>query len=195
MDINNAHPNLDSMEKPKSGSILLAEPFLGDPNFDRSVVFLTEHNDEGTVGYVLNRPLDLKIQALVSDFPDFDTPVFSGGPVEQENLYFLHSRPDIFDQCIKITETVYWGGDFELLKESLKLGRIAPNEIRFFLGYSGWGSDQLYSELAEKSWTVLPPDTLDIFNTKSEELWRSAIKNLGGDYKLWANAPSDPLLN
>lgn len=189
------HPNLDSMEKPTIGSLLLAEPFLGDPNFDRSVVFIVEHNDEGTVGYVLNRPMELKIHELVSNFPEFESEVYSGGPVEQENLYFLHNRPDLFPDAIRVTDTVYWGGDFELLKSAILLGQIEEGEIHFYLGYSGWGAEQLKGEIEEKSWRVLPPDTMDIFKTQSSELWRSALQELGGDYNLWVNAPSDPLLN
>ncbi|NVK28205.1 MAG: YqgE/AlgH family protein [Flavobacteriia bacterium] len=189
------HPNLDYMEKPMSGSILIAEPFLGDPNFDRSVVLLTEHGDEGTVGYVLNRPLDVKIQGLLPDFPEFESRIYNGGPVEQSNLYFLHNRPDLFEGAIQVSETVFWGGDFDRLREVASLGILNPDEIRFFLGYSGWGRGQLESELEEQSWMVLPPTAIDIFHSNPEEMWKDVIARQGGDYQLWANAPSDPLLN
>lgn len=183
------------MNELKAGSILIAEPFLGDPNFDRSVVLLTEHGVEGTVGYVLNRPLDLKIESVLPDFPVFDARIFNGGPVEQSNLYFLHSRPDLFNEAIEVSENLYWGGDFTRLVEVVELGLLKESEIRFFLGYSGWGHGQLESELTEKSWLVLSPSVISIFDTEVDQMWRQVISSLGGDYQLWANAPSDPLLN
>lgn len=183
------------MDKPEIGKILIAEPFLGDPNFDRSVVLITEYGESGTVGYVLNRPLDLKVDSVIPDFPDFDAIIYNGGPVEQSNLYFLHNRKDLFPDAIQVSNELYWGGDFDRLRENVKLGLLQPDEIRFYLGYSGWGRGQLEAEITEKSWRVAPLDGVDIFTTHPEDLWKHVISNLGGDYQLWANAPSDPLLN
>lgn len=195
LHIQSFNPTLDFMEVPKTGDLLIAEPFLGDPNFDRSVVLLTEHGLEGTVGYVLNRPLEVKIQSLLPDFPEFDAKVFNGGPVEQSNLYFLHNRPDIITGGIEVSPGIFWGGSFERIKELVLNGQLTPDEIRFFLGYSGWGGGQLEAELQEKSWRVIPPETIDIFSVKASEMWKEIISTLGGDYRLWANAPSDPMLN
>lgn len=188
-------PNLELMENPEKGKLLVAEPFLGDPNFERSVILLTEHNEEGTVGYVLNRPMDLKLEDVIPDFPEFDASIFHGGPVEQSNLYFIHTRPDIFDGAIPISERLYWGGDFSQLQTAVDEKLITSSEIRFFLGYSGWSPGQLSAELSEKSWRVVPSEEVNVFEPNSTEMWKNAISNLGGDYKLWANAPSDPLLN
>lgn len=183
------------MEKPIAGCYLIAEPLLGDPNFDRSVILLTDYGNQGTVGYVLNRPLDVKISGLIEGFPEFDATIFNGGPVEQNNLYFIHNRPDLFEDTVKVTPSLFWGGDFERLKEVIELGLISNDEIRFFLGYSGWGDGQLEAELAEKSWRVVPSETVDVFTTNVEDMWKEVIINLGGEYQLWANSPSDPLLN
>lgn len=183
------------MENPTTGKLLIAEPFLGDPNFDRSVILITDHGEEGTVGYVLNRPLEMNVDSVIPDFPAFEAPLYNGGPVEQSNLYFLHKRADLFEDSIKIDDDLYWGGDFTRLREVVELGLLQPSEIRFFLGYSGWGKGQLQAELSEKSWRVLPLDSINLFDESPENLWKAAINQLGGDYQLWANAPSDPLLN
>lgn len=183
------------MEELKAGCFLIAEPLLGDPNFDRSVILVTEYGTQGTVGYVLNRPLDVKINGLLEGFPEFDAMIYNGGPVEQSNLYFIHNRPDLFEGTVKVTNEIYWGGDFERLQEVIQLGLITPDEIRFFLGYSGWGEGQLESEMADKSWRVIPTGTVDLYTTDVEDMWKEVIINLGGDYQLWANSPSDPLLN
>lgn len=195
LHFNTFPPILDTMDGPDKGKILIAEPFLGDPNFERSVVLITDHGGEGTVGYVLNRPLALTVDSIIPDFPVFDATIYNGGPVEQSNLYFLHNRPDLFTEALLVAEGLYWGGDFNRLKEVIELGLLSESEIRFYLGYSGWGRGQLEAELAEKSWRVLPLEDIDIFTADPEKLWKEILSNLGGDYQLWANAPSDPLLN
>lgn len=183
------------MENPKIGKLLIAEPLLGDPNFDRSVVLITEHGDQGTVGFVLNRPMGFKIGDLVPDFPPFECEVFVGGPVESDHLYFLHNRPDLFNEALQITENWYWGAHFDKLKEAILNQQIAPTDIRFFMGYSGWAEGQLADEISQNSWQVLSTEGISFMDSDSHDLWKKIITELGGNYALWANAPSDPLLN
>ncbi|MGB0979977.1 MAG: YqgE/AlgH family protein [Croceimicrobium sp.] len=180
---------------PARGRILIAEPLLGDPNFDRTVVLLADHNAEGTVGFVLNRPVDLDFDELVLDFPSFDAAIFEGGPVQEDNLFFLHSKGELIPGSEEIMNGVYWGGDLEILKEMIALEMVAPGDIKFFLGYSGWSTGQLNDELASKSWLVAESHSDLIFNTEIESLWSTIMKQLGGDYALWHNAPMDPSLN
>lgn len=183
------------IEKPAKGKLLVAEPFLGDPSFDRTVILIAEHNDEGTVGFVLNRPMRLNMDQVLNGFPDFSHPVFSGGPVQRENLYYVHSREDLLPSSTQLTKNLYWGGDIEKIKMLISTGLMSSNEIKFFLGYSGWGKYQLESEIEEQSWIVLDNKGLDIFQHTDDNPWREILTNLGGDYRLWANAPSDPLFN
>lgn len=184
-----------NLSEPDSGKILIAEPLLGDPNFDRSIVLLAEHNENGTVGFVLNRPVEIAFDDLVVDFPEFDAKIFEGGPVQGDNLFFLHRRGDLLPGSEKIMEGVFWGGDLEILKEMISLDMIGPEDIRFFLGYSGWSPGQLSEELEQKSWLVADSNSALVFNRDSESLWSAIMRQLGGEYALWHNAPLDPSLN
>ena len=184
------------IDKPVTGSLLAAEPFLGDPNFDRSVVLLTEHNEsEGSIGFVINKPLDLDLDDIVIGFPSLNSRVYHGGPVQQDNLFFIHRKGDLLPGSQLIANGLYWGGDLEPLKEMIKCKLITPNDIRFFLGYSGWGLGQLQAEIDEKSWVVMPNQTLDVFAQKPKDMWKQVLLKLGGSYPLWANSPADPSLN
>lgn len=177
------------------GKILIAEPLLGDPNFNRTVVFLTDYNTEGSVGFVLNRITDFDLSELLFDFPHFDAKICEGGPVNQDNLFFLHSRADLLDGSQEIIPGVYWGGDFNQLKAAVMNGHIKTNEIRFFLGYSGWSAGQLEDELETQSWQIAPANAALVFNENPESIWPQIIASLGGDYPLWINTPADPSLN
>ena len=183
------------IEKPAKGKLLVAEPFLGDPSFDRTVIVIAEHNDEGTVGFVLNRPMGLTMNQVLKGFPKFNVPVFNGGPVQKENLYFVHSRGDLLPTSINLTDDLFWGGDIEKVKMFISTGLMDENEIRFFLGYSGWGKHQLESEIEEQSWIVINQKAIDLFKHTDSNPWREILSNLGGDYRLWANAPADPHFN
>ena len=141
--------------KPKKGKLLIAEPSLtGDVSFNRSVVLLAEHNDEGSVGFILNKPLNYSMNDLVDEI-EVPFPVFNGGPVEQDNLYFIHKVPDLIPNSVEISDGIYWGGDFEITVMLVNSGKISQKDIRFFLGYSGWASLQLDQELDSKSWIVV----------------------------------------
>lgn len=180
---------------PAKGKILIAEPLLGDPNFDRTIVLLADHNDDGSVGFVLNRPVDVEFDELVLDFPSFEADIFEGGPVQGDNLFFLHSKGELIPGSEEIMEGVYWGGDLEILKEMIALEMVGPNDIKFFLGYSGWSGGQLHDELEQKSWLVAESSASLVFESDIDSLWSTIMKQLGGDYALWHNAPLDPNLN
>lgn len=169
---------------------------LGDPNFDRTVVLLADHNEEGTVGFVLNRPIeDLEFDELVIDFPSFEAPIYEGGPVQGDNLFFLHRKGDIIPGSEEILPGVFWGGELEVLKEMMSIGLVTDKDIRFFLGYSGWSAGQLEGELEQEAWLVAESDQGLIFQDQVEEIWPSIMKGLGGDYALWHTLPADPSLN
>ncbi len=182
--------------EPKKGKLLIAEPSLtGDVSFNRSVVLLAEHNKEGSVGFILNKPLEYDITELVSEIT-VPFRVFNGGPVEQDNLYFIHKVPHLVDESIEISDGIYWGGDFERIIELINNKMITENEIRFFLGYSGWASLQLDHELSSKSWVVVSNKyESDIIQKPTSAFWKEKMLELGGDYLLWSNAPENPILN
>lgn len=182
--------------KPKKGNLLIAEPALtGDVSFNRSVVLLAEHNEEGSVGFILNKPLDYDISDLVQEII-VPFPVFNGGPVEQDNLYFIHRVPHLISNSVEIADGIYWGGDFEKTIELVNANAIGENEIRFFLGYSGWASLQLDQELNSKSWIVVKNKyASNIIEKSTVAFWKEKMIELGGEYLLWSNAPENPNLN
>lgn len=181
---------------PKKGKLLIAEPTLtGDLSFNRSVVLLAEHNEDGSVGFILNKPLDYNISDLVTEI-EIPFQVYNGGPVEQDNLYFIHKVPELIDGSVEISDGIFWGGDFEKTISLINQKTISEDDIRFFLGYSGWSSLQLDQELSSKSWVVVTNKyESSIIQKSSIAFWKEKMMELGGDYLLWSNAPENPSLN
>lgn len=184
-------PNL----KPTKGKLLIAEPsILNDSSFNRSIILITEHSENNSVGFIFNKPLNFTINDLLPEI-NADFTIYQGGPVEQDNLYFVHQVPELIPDSIEVNNGIYWGGNFETLKNLLNNNLLQKNDIRFFLGYSGWEKNQLIDEINTKSWFVSENDSEDIFAENDMFLWRNKLIQKGGDYKLWANAPSDVTLN
>ncbi|MEQ1554413.1 MAG: YqgE/AlgH family protein [Ferruginibacter sp.] len=184
------------MEMPINGLLLIAQPFLKDETFCRSVVLLCKHHDSvGTFGFVLNKKLQSKLNEYFEDLIDLDLPVFYGGPVHNDTIHYIHQYPQYFDDAVKIADNIFWGGNFEKLKTLLLDGTIEVTKIKFFLGYSGWSAGQLYDELKEKSWITAAPSTKIIFETKENNVWVESLTKLGGKYKMMVHFPTDPQLN
>ena len=184
------------MTEPAAGILLIAEPFLKDPSFARSVVLICRHNEEeGTFGFVLSRQLELSLDEIMNDLDGWELPVFNGGPVSPDTLHYLHRYPDLFPDAVNIIDDVYWGGDFEKLKELLKAGVVEPENIKFFLGFSGWMPAQLDEEMKENTWLTVEGNSKIIFDTDHEEIWNASLLKLGGSYKMMINFPTDPQLN
>jgi putative transcriptional regulator len=185
-----------SITEPSAGKLLISEPFLIDPNFKRSVILLAEHNEEGTLGFILNQPSSLLLKDLVPDLWEANYPVFIGGPVEVDTVHFIHRCYDKLNSGEEIANGIYWGGNFETLKILVNNNSISANEVKFFLGYSGWGKEQLKEEIDTNTWIVsskFHPDV--VFSHNEDELWKEAIINLGPKYAHVSNFPSDPNLN
>lgn len=183
------------MIQPGTGVLLIADPFLKDPNFLRTVVFLCEHKVEGSFGFVLNRQYSNTLDELIPELEGHRLPVFYGGPVQQDTIHFLHQYPDIIPGGMEVVKGVFWGGDFDSVVELLKSNSINTDKIRFFIGYSGWSEGQLEGELKEKSWLTVKATRKLIFHEKHDEIWKDALKQLGGDYEMMINFPIDPQLN
>ena len=175
---------------PKKGHLLIAEPStLGDVSFNRSVVLLAEHNDEGSIGFILNKPLNYTINDLLPEI-EASFKIYNGGPVEQDNLYFIHNIPEIIPNSVEISNGIYWGGDFETTKHLINTGEINKNNIRFFLGYSGWSVNQLEMEMQENAWIVSENSLKKkLLSKSSNQFWKEKIIEQGGEYVLFSNAP------
>lgn len=182
--------------KIKNGQLLLSEPtLLGENDFNRSVILIAEYSKEGTVGFILNKPLDFTIGDLIPEI-NSSLSIYNGGPVEQDNLYFIHTIPNKIINSIEISNGIYWGGDFESLKTLLNENEILKTEIRFFLGYSGWSKEQLETELKENSWLLIEnKEKENLLKRSTSDFWKDKIEAQGGDYILFSNAPENPILN
>src|SRR5437868_7419575 len=134
------------MIEPAPGILLIADPFLKDPNFLRTVIFLCEHKDEGSFGFVLNRKLEYVVGDLINNLEGCNFPVFYGGPVQQNTIHFLHRCPGLITGGEHITDDIYWGGEFDEVVALLQQNKLSLADIRLYLGYSGWSEGQLQHE-------------------------------------------------
>jgi putative transcriptional regulator len=180
----------------KVGDLLISEPFLQDENFVRSVVLVCENNENGSFGLVLNKLSILRLNELIDNILPLECQVYVGGPVEQNTLHFIYRGQQLYDNSIQLGEDLWWGGDFDDLLESMKVGKISEEDIRFFIGYSGWSEGQLDNELNENTWIVCSKvDTDSVFLASPDDLWKIILRNMGGEYQQLANYPIDPRLN
>jgi putative transcriptional regulator len=180
--------------EPKKGRVLVSEPFLQDTYFKRSLVLLTEHSSEGAVGFVLNKPLEVKVNEVMNDFPISQASVSIGGPVSTNTIHYIHTLGEIIPNSVQVLDNIYWGGDFEAVKDMLLSGEIKPEHIRFFLGYSGWHAGQLENELKQNSWLVTEIKPTQIMKPNTN-LWKNTLSQLGEKYKIWSDFPENPSLN
>ncbi len=183
------------MVQVSAGKILIADPFLKDPNFMRSVVIVCEHQDTGSFGFVLNKSYEQVLGDLIVDLEGSTFPVYYGGPVQLDTIHFLHQCPHLISGGFEISEGIFWGGEFDEVAELIKEGRITEGDIRFFIGYSGWGEGQLEEEMKQKSWITSKATPILIFPSDANNVWKDALKQLGGEYELMTNYPIDPQLN
>lgn len=177
------------------GTILLAEPFMMDPSFKRGVVLICEERVDGTVGFILNKKIDIKLEEIMSNFPEIKTDIYYGGPVATDTIHFLHNVGDLIDESTEISRGVYWGGDFEKLRFLVETKVVKPHNVRFFIGYSGWSEGQLKEELASGSWIVDDMDANYAFRDKGVDLWQRILNNKGDAYSVISQMPDDPRYN
>jgi putative transcriptional regulator len=187
--------NVYNSLEPKKGRLLITEPFLDSEYFQRTVILLCEHNEEGTFGFVLNNYVEIGLDEF-EGIPEFETRISMGGPVSTKNLYYIHTLGDLLPDSINVCDSIYAGGDFEVLKELLSAGKIEKNQIRFFLGYSGWIEKQLEGELKNNSWLVTDVTNVDdVMNVNYDNIWSDYMEGMGGKYKAFAHFPKDASLN
>ncbi|MEM6842361.1 MAG: YqgE/AlgH family protein [Bacteroidota bacterium] len=182
--------------KPAKGDLLLSEPFLADPNFERSVILLCEHNSDGSFGFVLNKESDLQLSDALDEVQSYNQNLYVGGPVQHNTLHFLHRIYPPFSGSEPVVNDIFWGGDFDELLSLINTRQISPADIKFFAGYSGWEPGQLENEIAEDTWIIHQQATSNqIFDTPATQLWQEILRSMGGKYRMFSNYPIDPRLN
>ena len=180
---------------PEKGRVLVSEPFIQDAYFRRSVVLLTEHNTEGTLGFVLNNPIEFRVHEILSDFPEINSLVGVGGPVRTDTVHYLHSLGDLVPESVHVMEDLYWGGDFNIIKSLIREGVMKSGQIRFFVGFSSWYEGQLERELTEDSWMVTRLDRDSIMSVSDSGLWEQVLQKEDKRYQMWTQYPENPLMN
>lgn len=180
---------------PAPGVLLLAPPLMPDPNFRRTVVLLCNHDEEGSFGLVLNRMLPLHLHEVLDDIEEESSQLALGGPVQPNTLHILHRHGDLFPKADQVIEGVFWSGDFDLIKAYVQSERPSTQDMRFFLGYAGWGPGQLVEEIKENSWILVQGKEAWVFPKDPTTLWRDVLRQMGGEYALLSNFPDDPRLN
>jgi len=175
--------------KIKRGRILLAEPFMVDSNFKRTVVLMCEHEDDGSLGFILNRSLDMQINDLIANFPKIEATVYYGGPVQTDTIHYVHNAGELLEGSQEISKGIYWGGDFEQLKVLIDEGVIQSKDIQFFVGYSGWSPDQLIEEMNMGSWVVAELEKNYLFRRKEIDLWQEVMVQKGDAFTVIAQMP------
>ncbi len=195
MDFNIDFFKIKNDKKVEQGRVLISEPFLEDAYFSRSVVLITEHSEEGTIGFVLNKPIEVKLNEVLQDFPVLNAGISLGGPVNTNTIHFLHTLGGNIPNSVEVKNNIYWGGDFAALKMMVDSGGVKNDQIRFFLGYSGWTANQLQQEIDENAWLVAEIDSALIMKNEKEVFWSDVLKQMDNKYKVWANFPDNPGLN
>ena len=186
----------DNLIEPEPGDLLISEPYLPDPNFNRTVVLICEHDENGTIGFVLNRKSKSVFSDVIVEAAHFNVPLYIGGPVQHDTLHFIHKDILEMESGQSLGKRLVWGGDFNRLLTRIDTHQIDKNDYRFFVGYSGWFPGQLMEELKTKSWIVCQnKDEELIFDSSSNDLWKKVLRDMGGKYSLISNYPVDPRLN
>lgn len=180
---------------PEKGMLLLAEPHLMDPYFQRSVILLCEHNEEGSFGFVLNNYIDFDMEQIGHELPFIDSRVSIGGPVRKSNLFYIHTAGKMLEDSAEVLPGIYMGGHFDGVKDLLLRGKITPQDIRFFVGYAGWSPNQLNEEMEQNSWIVADPSNLKLMDTYQDDLWSSVLKAMGPNFARLTALPKDPRMN
>lgn len=179
----------------QKGVFLIALPSsisFGDDIFNKSVILITDDTTDGHMGFILNKSTDLLLSELIPQTSGAFT-VYKGGPVENDTLFCIHRCPELIPDSIHVVDDIYLGGDFTAILAIIEQGLVTSLDIRFFMGYSGWGINQLENEIIAKNWVATDSISLaKLFSINTDNYWKTAIKNLGEEYAIWLNTPDNP---
>lgn len=174
------------------GNVLISEPFMNDFYFRRSVILMIDHNEEGSLGVVINKRLATPFNDIVQGFPEFKADVYLGGPVETDRIFFIHTIGEMIPDSHKISSGLYWSGNVNALKAMIKMDLIKAHEVRFYVGYAGWAEGQLHNELKANTWLVGKFTTKELLRTMPSKMWSSFVNKMGKRYSLWNKFPINP---
>ncbi len=175
---------------PSKGSVLLSEPFLQDPHFERSVVLMCEHSDAESFGFVLNHTANVQLHELI-DIAPTSIPVFIGGPVAENGLFYLHTFMDI-ESSEEILPGLFFGGDLTEIFELLNADEKNKEKVRFFIGYSGWSKGQLTQEIKERAWICVNNITIEtLLSVPVSTLWKKCMSIQGEQFQTFALFPKN----
>ena len=178
---------------PKPGELLLSEPTMNDFYFGRSAVLLIDHSEgEGSFGIIMNKPLNVRLNKIVDVFQDFDAPVYLGGPVASQQIFFMHTLGELVPDTCEIMKGLYWGGNTDTLNTLISTGIANHDNVRFFLGYSGWDTGQLGNELERNAWVVCKADAKSLFSIPADKMWEQFVTRMGKEYEIWKRFPKNP---
>ena len=187
-----------SNEEYGKGYFLIANPVLPDPNFSRTVVLLCNHDGEGSFGLVINRsaPIDPKEVFGQMGMADFSSgKIYVGGPVSPSQVFYLCRSEETLPELEKICDEVYMGMSWELLENLMTRLKNPEKNIRFYLGYSGWGAGQLAGEMTRLSWLTSQASGEFVFQENEEGIWANVVRSLGKNYEYLIKAPVNPQWN
>lgn len=178
------------------GKILISNyTLVNDLEFNKAVVLIVKDDNEGTIGFMLNKRSNYLLSELNSGSKELNIPIYKGGPVMIDTIHFIHKKTKLFQQSTKITNEIFWGNEFEKAVELIRDKKIDAKEIKFFVGYSGWDENQLENEIEEKSWLITSTYTKKEIFGFEKLLWKNNLEKFGEYYKLWSNSPENPNYN
>jgi len=177
------------------GKILIAHPLLSDAFFNRSVIYLTNHSHEGAVGFCMNIKTQFCLRDVRPQIKNGNMPIFEGGPVAKNQLFFLHSLGKKISESFHISNNIYVGGNFDELLHLIEHNQILPHQFRLLAGYSGWGENQLEDEITNEHWLVNKLTHNNLLSSDPDELWSQQLGEIKSSYKLFANFSETPGLN
>jgi putative transcriptional regulator len=177
------------------GKLLIAHPLLNDGFFNRSVVYISQYADEGIIGFVLNFRTQFKLRDVRPQVMNGQLPIYEGGPVAKNQLFFLHTLGEKIPDALQIEGDLYMGGDFNELLHLIDHENVSENDVRFFVGYSGWEKEQLDDEIAKGSWYINETDSNSILKIGTNLLWGHELEKQKKEFKIFSEIGFDPSLN
>lgn len=185
-----------STARPTRGRVLISNPFLSDYFFKRAVVLLVDHGEDGSFGVIVNKPLDFSLDEVTSSFKPATSKVFLGGPVKTEGLFYIHTLGDLIPDSLQVMKGLWWGGNLEVLEDMMLSDTASTMQnVRFYMGYSGWVTNQLRGEIQSRSWAIANINPMEIMASDTDNLWNNKVRELGKSYDPWLKLPADPSYN